>query len=194
MNFLAHLHLSGDSREVKVGNFMGDFVKGNAEGKFPSEIYKGISLHKYIDEFTDSHPVVWKSKSRLREKYRHYSGVIVDIFYDHFLAKNWNKFHVDKLEIFAEESYSIIEDFNEILPVRLQQVLPYIIRQNWLVSYSTVSGIGQALYGMSRRTKFDSKMDKSVKDLEIHYEAFDEEFLEFYPELVIRSQEFLAQY
>jgi len=192
VNFLAHLHLSGDSREVRVGNFMGDFVKGNAKGRFSSEIYKGISLHRYIDEFTDSHPVVWKSKLRLREKYRHYSGVIVDIFYDHFLAKNWNKFHHKKLEVFAEESYSIIKEFHDILPSRLQQILPYIIRQNWLVSYSTVSGIGQALFGMSHRTKFDSKMDESVKDLEIHYQAFNEEFLEFYPELVVRCQQFLS--
>jgi acyl carrier protein phosphodiesterase len=92
MNFLAHLHLSGNNPNIMLGNFMGDFVKGKSyRQQYEPEIIKGIELHRSIDEFTDSHPVVTESKNRLRPTYRHYSGVIVDVFYDHFLAANWNQ-------------------------------------------------------------------------------------------------------
>src|SRR5690349_12341831 len=99
MNFLAHIFLSGDDPEIMVGNFIGDFVKGrNLDDRFSSGIVKGIELHRAIDEYTDSHPVVAQSKNRLRPKYRHYAPVIVDVFYDHFLAKNWKNYHPTSLE------------------------------------------------------------------------------------------------
>ncbi|MEQ8424061.1 MAG: DUF479 domain-containing protein, partial [Cyclobacteriaceae bacterium] len=91
MNFLAHIYLSGDNAQLMIGNFIGDFVKGkNLSARYNPDVVLGIELHRAIDEYTDSHDVVQKSKVRLRPKYRHYSGVIVDMFYDHFLAKNWN--------------------------------------------------------------------------------------------------------
>src|SRR5258708_857949 len=92
MNFLAHVYLSGDHSKVLVGNFIGDFVKGKyLRDRYEPEIAKGIELHRAIDYFTDLHPIVRQSKNRLRPKYNHYSGIIVDIFYDHFLAANWNQ-------------------------------------------------------------------------------------------------------
>ena len=107
MNFLAHLYLSGDNPKVKVGNFIGDFVKGkNLKDRFEADIARGIGLHREIDWFTDTHSIVKQSKDRLRPKYRHYSGVIVDIFYDHFLAKNWDRYSKQLLPDFAEESAS----------------------------------------------------------------------------------------
>src|SRR5277367_1527199 len=101
MNFLAHLYLSGDNPKIKTGNFIGDFVKGkNLADRFEKDIAKGIVLHREIDWFTDRHPVVKQSKDRLREKYRHYSGVIVDVFYDHFLARNWINYSSKSLSDF----------------------------------------------------------------------------------------------
>ena len=103
MNFLAHLYLSGDNEQIIVGNFIGDFVKGrNALQTFDPTIALGIELHRAIDQFTDTHPVVRSSKDRLRPKYRHYAGVIVDIFYDHFLARKWNDYHKTPLPEFAQ--------------------------------------------------------------------------------------------
>jgi acyl carrier protein phosphodiesterase len=193
MNFLAHLYLSGDNPKIMVGNFMGDFVKGkNALGKFESEIIRGIELHRAIDEFTDSHPVVTASKNRLRPKYRHYSGVIVDVFYDHFLARNWNQYHDDLLPDFADKAYGTIQSFDSILPDDLKYMMPYMIKGNWLVNYSKTQGIHQALSGMARRTPYQSKMEEAVVDLEAHYEAFQVEFNDFFPQLNSFSRQFLA--
>lgn len=193
MNFLAHLYLSGDDHKIMVGNFIGDFVKGrNALKQFEPRIIKGIELHRAIDEFTDSHPIVTVSKNRLRPKYRHYSGVIVDVFYDHFLARNWNTYHVDLLPDFANKAYEIIQSFDPILPIEVKYMMPYMIKGNWLVNYSQTEGIHRALSGMSRRTPYESKMDEAVADLENHYEAFKTEFDDFFPQLDSFSKKFLS--
>lgn len=182
MNFLAHLYLSGDNTKIMVGNFIGDFVKGR-NLDFEPEIIKGIILHRAIDEFTDHHPVVLKSKIRLRAKYRHYAPVIVDIFYDHFLSKYWNNYHHQLLSVYAAYAYETIESFDPILPKEVKNLMPYMIKGNWLVNYGYIEGIQRALTGMARRTKFNSKMDESIVDLQMHYESFKSEFEEFFPDL-----------
>ena len=194
MNFLAHLHLSGDDPKIMVGNFIGDFVKGkNLPGRYESGITFGIGLHRSIDEFTDRHPIVKASKQRLWEKYRHYSGVIVDMFYDHFLSSNWDAFHSRPLIEYSVSAYSILLAHQAILPERIARILPYMVKGNWLVGYGTIDGIGQALSGMAQRTPFKSKMEEATKDLNDHYPLFKQEFMQFFPELksfsdgVIRS-------
>lgn len=193
MNFLAHLYLSGNSTKIMVGNFIGDFVKGrSALEKFESEIIQGIELHRAIDEFTDTHEIVSQSKNRLRPKYRHYSGVIVDVFYDHFLAKNWNHYHHKLLPDFADQAYRTIQSFNEILPAAVKQMLPYMINGNWLVNYARVEGIDRALSGMARRTPYESRMDEATADLTEHYAGFKSEFDIFFPALTAYCQQKLA--
>lgn len=195
MNFLAHIYLSGDNQKILVGNFIADFVKGRtALAQFEPEIITGIELHRGIDEFTDSHPVVGQSKNRLRNKYRHYAGVIVDVFYDHFLARNWNSYHNELLPDYADKAYGIIQSYDSILPQDVKFMLPYMIKGNWLVNYSKLEGIHKALSGMSRRTPYESKMDESVVDLERDYEEYKKEFEEFFPQLVEFSKKFLADY
>lgn len=184
MNFLAHLYLSGDNPKLMVGNFIGDFVKGkNALEKFEPEIIRGIELHRSIDAFTDKHAIVSLSKDRLREKYRHYSGVIVDVFYDHFLAKNWPDYHSQPLLDFSLAAYKTIESYEKVLPEEVKQMLPYMKRGNWLLNYSFVEGIHRALSGMASRTTFVSKMEEASSELVTHYDAFEKEFREFLPEL-----------
>lgn len=184
MNFLAHLYLSGDDPNIMVGNFIGDFVKGKiALAEFDPEIIKGIELHRAIDEFTDNHEVVTASKNRLRPKYRHYSGVIVDVFYDHFLAKNWNTYHSELLPDFADKAYEVIQSYDAILPKEVKFMMPYMIKGNWLVNYSNTEGIHRALSGMARRTPYESKMEQSVEDLRENYNDFKNEFEKFFPEL-----------
>jgi acyl carrier protein phosphodiesterase len=184
MNFLAHLYLSGDNPKLMVGNFIGDFVKGkSALAKFEPEIIRGIELHRSIDAFTDKHSIVSTSKDRLREKYRHYSGVIVDVFYDHFLAKNWSDYHSQPLLDFSLASYKTIERFGDVLPDDVRNMLPYMKRGNWLLNYSFVEGIHRALSGMASRTTFVSKMEEASSELVTHYDAFEKEFQEFFPQL-----------
>jgi acyl carrier protein phosphodiesterase len=193
MNFLAHIYLSGDDPNIQLGNFIGDFVKGrNLVEQFGTEIAKGIELHRTIDEFTDKHPIVKLSKVRLREKYRHYAPVIVDIFYDHYLAKNWDKYHKTFLPDFAEQTYSMIMSREAVLPEKVKWMMPYMIKGNWLANYARIDGIGRVLNGMSRRTPYDSKMDEAVTDLQAHYTDFEKEFFEFFPELENHSREFLS--
>lgn len=192
MNFLAHAHLSGNNEKILIGNFIADFVKGKAAlNRYDGEIRSGIMLHRAIDAFTDTHPTVALSKDRLREKYRHYSGVIVDVFYDHFLAKNWPILHHEPLEEFARKVYAIIDDHIDIVPDKVQDFFPYMKRGNWLLSYRQVEGIGRALTGMSRRTPYESKMDESVNDLIKYYDEFEGEFKQFFPLLQERVWQFI---
>lgn len=184
MNFLAHLYLSGDNEKRLIGNFIGDFVKGkSALQQFEPEIVKGIMLHRAIDEYTDTHPIVTASKNRLRPKYRHYSGVIADVFYDHFLARNWSLFHITSLSLFAEHSYRTIQRYNDILPKDVKAMLPYMIRGNWLVNYANTEGIHRALSGMASRTPYLSKMEEATEDLIQDYADYEAEFKTFFPTL-----------
>lgn len=187
MNFLAHLYLSGPSEKVLVGNFIADFVKGKQIHSFDEEIVEGILLHRKIDHFTDTHPLVAKSKQKLREKYRHYSGVLVDVFYDHFLARNWKDYSSVSLVQFANNFYNTIRKYDQVLPERVLHMLPVMISNNWLVAYASFEGIEKVLQGMSRRTTFTSHMDEALIDLKMHYDEFYEEFSLFFPELVAHS-------
>lgn len=194
MNFLAHIYLSNDDPKVTVGNFIGDFVKGrNFADQFEPDIAKGIELHRMIDDFTDRHPIVLESKLRLRPKYRHYAAVIVDIFYDHFLSKYWDDYHILPLPQFADKAYHVFEHYKAILPEQVKGMLPYMIKDNWLVNYGTIPGITQALRGISRRTRYDSKMNESVIELEQFYEDFKKEFQVFIPELKKYASDFLMK-
>lgn len=184
MNFLAHLYLSGADPKVKIGNFIGDFVKGrNLSEQFESGIVKGIALHREIDAFTDKHPIVLESKKRLRPKYRHYSPVVIDVFYDHFLAVNWATYSHQPLADFAREAYATLEKHKALLPDQVNQMMPYMVKGNWLVNYSYTEGIHRTLSGMARRTPYESKMEEATQDLQLHYSEFQEEFSRFFPEL-----------
>jgi len=193
MNFLAHLYLSGSDSKIRLGNFIADFVKGgNFATRFESGITKGIELHREIDHFTDHHAVVQESKNRLRPKYRHYSGVIVDVFYDHFLAVNWKKYSNESLTSFAANSYEIIMQHDAILPEELKAMMPYMIKGNWLVNYATIDGIHRSLSGMARRTPYQSKMEEASIDLKENFEGFQNEFTRFFPDLQHHCQEWIS--
>ena len=189
MNFLAHIYLSGTHKEVIIGNFIADRVKGNKYNSYPKYIKIGILLHREIDSFTDTHPIVKQSTRRLRDRHRHYAGVIVDMFYDHFLAKNWNNYSDIPLENFAAEFYDIVQEAHDSLPEDIQYMLNYMIPNNWLLSYATKTGIDRALSGLSRRVKVDNRMHEAIIDLNTHYEEFEKEFIAFFEELCLFSEE-----
>jgi acyl carrier protein phosphodiesterase len=183
MNFLSHIYLSGNSEGLIIGNFIADSVKGSNFNFFSDEVKQGILLHRKIDTFTDTHPVVEESKVRLREKYRKYAGVIVDVYYDHFLAKNWKDYSAVSLSTYVQNIYRIIEDNRAILPEKSAHFTDYMLRYNILEAYARLSGIEQVLRGMAGRTSFQSNMEYAIHDLEEHYHLFEEEFKRFFPEL-----------
>lgn len=184
MNILAHLYLSGNDEEIILGNFIADMVKGRQIDEFEEGVVRGIRLHRKIDSYTDSHPVVAMSKMRLRNKYRLYAGVIVDMFYDHFLASQWSIYSCRPLPEFVEKTYEMLKRNVHVLPARAKNVLPLLIAGNWLESYASFGRLQQIFEGMARRTPFNSGMENAVTDLRKHYGDYETEFHAFFPELI----------
>ncbi|MFC2147417.1 MAG: acyl carrier protein phosphodiesterase [Eudoraea sp.] len=189
MNFLAHIYLSFGDDEITIGNFIADSIRANKYKHLPDRIQKGILLHREIDTYTDAHPIPRVSSKRLHQNYSHYSRVIVDIFYDHFLAKNWKQYSDTPLEIYVDKFYDLLEDNFTILPDGTKRMIPYMISDNWLLNYAQMEGISRVLSGMNRRTNNKSKMNFAILDLEKNYEAFEVEFTAFFNELVVFSKQ-----
>ena len=188
MNILAHFYLSGDSDQIMVGNFIADFVNGEEALAYQRRIYLGILLHREIDRFTNNHHLFSQSKKRLWQRHRHYSAVIVDIFYDHFLAKNWRDYSNIELQKFADHAYSTLRDFEDGLPAKAKYVVPHMITNNWLVNYAKLDGINRAMQGLARRASFQSEMAKAIEDLENHYDSFESDFTAFFPDLISHAK------
>ncbi len=193
MNFLAHIFLSGNSEEMMIGNFIGDFVKGKYEDKYSTELKNGIRLHREIDWYTDNHALIDTGKNRLWEKYRHYGGVIIDMYYDHFLAVDFIQYANQDLKSYVSQSYELLEKHKDKMPLKAQKMLPFMINNNWLEAYQHVEGIKKALTGLSKRTKFKSNMEYAGEDLEEHYDAYKEEFHLFFPQIIKHTTAFINE-
>ena len=184
MNFLAHLFLS-DTKNCMLGNFLGDFVKGLVSNiPYDGDIKRGIILHREIDAFTDSHPVAIRSMKRIDEEYGLYSGILVDIFYDHFLAKYFDEFSDVPLEEFAEHAYKFLEENIEKVPENAKLVIPRMKAFNWLVKYRDLETIKIALKRISQRIKHKNPLANGFTCLTKYYEEFKSDFFEFFPQII----------
>jgi acyl carrier protein phosphodiesterase len=184
MNFLAHLFLSGDNQELKIGNFIADSVKGKPSGElYSTGVIRGITIHRKIDSYTDAHPIVLDSIKRLRERHGKFAGIVVDIAYDHFLAKHWSRYCSIELYEYVHDTYALLMKHRQELPERVQRFLPYMIKANWLYHYRTLEGIDKVFKGMAKRTPLDSNLSSAMKDLWMDYEEYEKEFTAFFPEL-----------
>ena len=183
MNFLAHIFLSQNIDKVKIGNFIADSVRGNNFGDFDPEVQKGIILHRSIDTFTDAHPIFRVGTKRLHSRYHHYAGVILDVFYDHFLARNWSRYSSIPLQEHNHQFYDLLEKNLDWMPERIEKILPIMRSQDWLTTYATIGGLSEILFQMDRRTKLVSKMQFAPEELEEYYDEYEAEFFEFFEEL-----------
>ena len=174
---------------ITIGNFIADGIRGKDYKEYSRDIQIGILLHREIDTYTDAHSTFRKSTKRLHKNYGHYSGVIVDILYDHFLAKNWAQYSTIPLEDYVDNFYDTLNDNFELLPLRIQKMTPYMIADNWLLSYASIEGISKVLEGMNRRTKNRSKMNFAVNELREFYSEFENEFTIFFKELLNFSEQ-----
>lgn len=190
MNFLAHIYLSGNDPLIQIGNFIADRVRGKAYIDFPLGIQHGILLHREIDSYTDFHPVFRESKKKLVPRYNHYSGVVIDIFYDHFLAKNWKMYSDLSLEEYARDFYGLLENNYEVLPTAIQNMMPIMTMENWLVKYRSIDGLAYILKQMDSRTDYSSKMQFATEELEMYYEDFQAEFTFFFEEIQLHMKSF----
>ncbi len=197
MNFLAHLFLSGDDEEIIVGNLLEDFVVGRIDHPrnihFNENIKNGILLHRLIDSFTDTHFAVSNCKSVLYEKYHKFAAVVIDIFFDHFLAKHWDEYSSESLENFRKRVYISFQNNWEVLPENMKPMIESMINYDWLKNYGEFWGIEKALKNVSTRTKYASNMENALDDLKINYQLFDENFQLFFPLMVNECKDFLIE-
>jgi len=188
MNFLAHIYLSGDDDLIKIGNFMGDYVKGNAYQMYPDNIQKGIRLHRSIDSFTDRNRTAIKAKELFYVQYHKYAGIVIDILYDHFLASNWNRFSDVPLNDYAQNFYSLMLKYEFMMPTEVQVFIPKLIANDRLYSYRTVEGIGSVLSTMSKYTSLPDYSEFAILTLKENYSFLEENFFTFFAEIIYYVQ------
>jgi acyl carrier protein phosphodiesterase len=165
MNFLAHLYLSGNDKDIMIGNFIADSVKGKAYLKYRNGIQHGILLHRKIDELTDNHKITKELSLLLKSHFRRYAGVVIDVFYDHFLSKNWDKYSDTSLKNFIKKSHGILLKSIGVLPPQVQGFLPIMIAKNRLYSYSKIEGLRDALERMAQYTSLPEASDFAIATL-----------------------------
>ena len=192
MNFLFHMLLSGTDDQILIGNFMGDFVKGPLADRFPGRIRQGVALHRRIDSFAGRAEPFQRSRRRLDPHYGLYRGVLVDLFYDHFLVTGWNDWSDEPFERYLARTRSVIEGQRAELPERMQPLLP-IIFEELLPSYGEVSGIGNALERMSRRVTRSNPLAGGEAELVRHYGDLQSDFRGFMPLARRFAEDFIAE-
>ncbi|MBJ6800938.1 DUF479 domain-containing protein [Geomonas sp. Red259] len=189
MNYLFHLYLSGDDPAILTGNFMGDFVKGPLSDRFPERLSQGLALHRRIDSYAQGHPAFTASRLRIASEFGLYRGILVDLYYDHFLASGWRQWHEEPLPVYLERVRKIVEGNRALLPEALQRLVP-VIFEDMIPSYLTTDGIAGALQRMSRRVPRANPLGGGGKELTRNYQALQQDFLEFLPEVQRYASDF----
>ncbi|MCY1175835.1 MULTISPECIES: ACP phosphodiesterase [unclassified Pseudomonas] len=189
MNYLAHLHLGGQRPGQLLGSLYGDFVKGRLQGQFAPDIEGAIQLHRSIDVFTDRHPQVDVALSRFSLTRRRYAGIVLDVFFDHCLARDWRLYADRPLELFTSDVYRVLSSERQ-LPERLAKIAPHMVANDWLGSYQEFEVLEQVLRGISRRLTRPEELAAAMQELRRLYEPLSEDFRLFYPQL----QDFARNY
>ena len=185
MNYLAHIRLAGDDPECLIGNFLGDFVKGRlTEDRYSPGVKRGIVMHRRIDAWTDSHEITRKCARLISPERRRWSRVILDIFYDHLLAVNWERYSDESLRDFLDRSYGIILGAADIFPEHAAARINTIIEDGWIEKYRSISGLSIVFEGMSRRVRRKNPLSGSERELVAHYDEMNEHFNRFFPEIL----------
>ena len=200
MNHLAHFFLSGDDDDIKIGNFVADFISNKEVDDYTEGVQRGIKLHRAIDAFTDTHPIVKQSTKRLHPFHHKYSPVIVDIYYDYLLGKNWERFtskEINKESLYEGISvrdyinniYKLLTNRKNDLPIKLQARIDQMIADDWLMKYTTFEGLNEAFNRIEKYAAFPGNFGNAALHLEMYLEDFDKEFIEFFPELMVHVQQ-----
>ncbi len=195
MNWLAHLLLSEPDVESQLGNLLADLVKGTQRQNLNANILRGMECHRLVDAFTDSHACVQRSKQRINLEYKRFAGIFVDIFYDHFLAKNWDAYSPKPLEKFTAEIYESFKIYPVKLPLPVSQLISRMADEDWLGQYRSITGVENAAARLSKRLsiRFNKpwRLD-AVGELIANYSDLENDFIEFFPELLkyVQSESF----
>ena len=185
LNHLAHCYLSDNSDLDLVGGMMGDFVKGRLESlDYPQPVLDALRLHRSIDSTTDAHPRVRKSRNRFDPDFRRYAGILTDVFYDHFLARHWTRYHQTPLANFARRVYDALDNHEDLLPERLKLFAVYMRERDLLVNYRELDTIDQSLKGIAARLSRTNPVGSARSQLEKHYDGLESDFHAFFPDIV----------
>lgn len=182
MNFLAHALLAAPDPALIAGGVVGDWIKGPlARQSLPDDLLRGVALHRAIDAFADRDPAFLRSRARISAARRRWSGVLIDMFYDHLLAAQWADWHDDALPIFTQEVYAALAKSQSGLAADLSPVMRLMAAEDWLGSYASTAGLQAILERMSRRARQPNPLADGIEELQDHYAGFATDFAEFMP-------------
>jgi len=184
MNFLAHFFLSCDGPALLTGNFMADFIQNREVKALPPKVQEGVVLHRKIDSFMDTHPLVRQGTRRLHAKHHKYAPVVMDIFYDYFLYQHWDAFHDSAFQPFANHCYDILLDNLQVMPPALQTQTIDMINHNWLRNCATEEGLRSTFRRLKKRTSKPQHLDGAVESMQRDYALLNAEFLAFFPQIM----------
>ncbi len=190
MNYLFHSYLSGNDKDIILGGFIADGVKGNQILNYKASIINGIQLHRKIDEFSHTHPAFISSRRRLDTKY---AAVMVDMFYDHFLSANWNQYSTIPLKNYTADIYKYALQHYTILPLKIKKLLPFMMSSDWLSAYGRLEDLQNFFEGLAKRAQFKSGMEFAVIALKKEYHQYKKEFEDFILDVKQFSEKQLLQ-
>ncbi len=193
MNIVAHQLLSYNIADIQIGNVLGEIVRGKDYQNYPKSIATGILLHRNIDTFTDSHPVVKETTSIFHKSYGKFAPIITDVIYDYFLIKNWHLFCEEEFQHFKESCYKLVRSKEILFPKRLNTILISLIEDDWFEKYRSFEGIEWTLYNLSKKSKFHSNMGNSLKEIYLQEKNIERQFLNFYPQIQKFCREFILK-
>lgn len=184
MNFLAHMFLTYGDKKLTVGNYVADFIRNRDLVMFPKKVVQGIMLHRHIDHFTDTHPDVLISTRKLRERHKKYAPVVIDVFYDFILSKNWERYSEIPLRAFSDSIYETLNEYSHLFPIHLQDITARMIADDFLLQYGKKKGIIKTFQRIGKRAKFNSNFATAFEDLEKDFDEIESGFNSFFPELI----------
>jgi len=184
MNYLAHLLLSPDDGLSRLGNIMADFMRDVDQESLPEKVWEGIQLHRSVDGYTDSHEIVRTLRKHFSTEKRRFSGIVLDVVFDHFLIQHWEQYTAISLNTFVDQCYADLWEHRELMPPRMEMVVGWMIKQDWIRSYAELDHVGRALDGLAGRLKLKHNFHGSIEEVHEHYDAIEAGFLEFFPDLL----------
>ena len=183
MNYLAHVLLAEPTPEARLGALLGDFSKGLELESLPVEVRASVLEHRAIDRFVDTHPLVVAERARFAPDLRRFAGILLDVFYDHFLVQHWTRFAAEPLAELTADLYATLDRHRDLLPPRLLRVAPYMQRDDWLGSYGDPRSVRRALEGIASRLRRSTPLATGIRELEERREALEAHFLALFPEV-----------
>jgi acyl carrier protein phosphodiesterase len=193
MNFLAHAYLSFHHPGLLAGNMISDFVKGKKRYDYPPEIQSGISLHRSIDRFTDTHDAIRKAKNIFKPAYRLYDAAVVDVVFDHFLANDKLVFDDEGLLTFTKQTYTLLDGFTAYFPEKFGRMYPHMKTHNWLYNYRHRWGIEKSLAGLVRRSLYMKESETAFRLFNENHDHLQVCYDAFFPEVKKLALEFIAR-